>query len=1328
MAITALQRRRTRGTVLLTALWTMISMAVLTTTSTKKGCCLSTAEAKAVDIAAAADDDGSIITPTSTSMPWQRAGEQTPPHSYMVVATVDGSVLVLDAQTGTSVQIFGSGMPLVSPSSHLPSGRRIVPGLDGRLYVTVLPHEQQQQQQQQASANTNNDGMPGEEDGLPPSEDSGGGTTAGNVLQPLGITVMDVLHNPVKTCNANNPHYQEDCGIVTATKSTSLFAIDSASGNLVWHQSPNGETIQHDPPPVPGRRQDRRYNRQEHPQQQQRQQQQQPKFTVLLQREDIMVQQISTDSGLSVWNVTLGSFQGLEFGSDSRSSGSKERGGGSGGDDMFLPGRRKPLDTNSNFLLDAPLSSTAPNRRHHDHDDEENELLPSVVFGSDGMTLTAVDPVHGTSLWNREFPTVVASVFGLNGKSWKPLTVLEGTAAEDSSSSGSPSDSGSAAAGVLPEGATGMALYRPPSMEEIFVQNEGYLEHLDFLYKLAEEQPYNHILHQQEQNRLLSPFPAIPDDLQSRRHATNKLLGWELDDDEAASRATTPRPDQLALPAPEDYTTLPHYDIRSEGVFLPWPVILALFCCAVVVFQKWYEHKKRQWYQDFEANAELTVTATSTDVTHGILEPEKPGGNPMRFLMHKERTINLRQQLSMPGDDQAPPGPPQVHNVSMTWVQPFDSNGVGPNGQPAAPEAAAAPIVPAAGGELQPGMLPPDDKPAQSQEVQEVGFLMDGIPLIRYCRYDSEFNEITALGKGGFGTVFQCQNVLDGREYAIKKVMLKSDSRQSQNQFQQRLQRTLREVKSLALLDHPNIVRYYTAWLELDNNSNEDTGADRGVGASDYYLFSGSNAGATTEAKTLTNRVSSWRRPSMEHLRRMTDFNPLGGWKTEEEEEEISFGHNIAGVPKNLEDYGFTFDRSDEEVHENDDAENSEWPDEGKEQTEESNHNGALVQYPMSFASQSSMQGLFARHHSMASVPSSVDESESKSCSNGFSASEQKSRANGKQEQTKGQDTPFLSTKHLLYIQMQFCSQKTLADFLTNKDARQGPSSSDAVDIPYALNLFLQIAQGVEHVHTQGLIHRDLKPNNCFIDESGVVKVGDFGLSREAGDSQEDDNAVDIEDDVNAIGDITAGVGTRSYASPEQMKGSDYDSSTDVYSLGIILFELCYPMYTGMERYIVMNKLRNQCFPDQWSTCMKPAFPGLHKLLVSMISNNPRDRPTAHVVVERIQSILSGLTISSLDKKHQHEGAILLRIEAQPREDVLRHTIELLQESARPTDVDVLQYGLRGGTNEAVMEFAISLGGGTTQDTSSMVEILVNRMKEYPEILLIRQVSATKYN
>jgi hypothetical protein len=166
-----------------------------------------------------------------------------------------------------------------------------------------------------------------------------------------------------------------------------------------------------------------------------------------------------------------------------------------------------------------------------------------------------------------------------------------------------------------------------------------------------------------------------------------------------------------------------------------------------------------------------------------------------------------------------------------------------------------------------------------------------------------------------------------------------------------------------------------------------------------------------------------------------------------------------------------------------------------------------------------------------------------------------------------------------------------------------------------------------------------------------------------------------------------------------------------------------------MERYIVMSKLRKHIFPDQWVKCIQPSFPGLHSLLLSMMSNNPSDRPTSQVVAERIQSILGGLTASSLDQKHQYEGATLLRVEARPREDVLRHTIQLLKEAAAPADVDIKQYGLKGGTNEAIMEFAIGLSGkGDSDNASSSVDILVTRMSCCPEIILIRQVSATKYN
>ncbi len=308
--------------------------------------------------------------------------------------------------------------------------------------------------------------------------------------------------------------------------------------------------------------------------------------------------------------------------------------------------------------------------------------------------------------------------------------------------------------------------------------------------------------------------------------------------------------------------------------------------------------------------------------------------------------------------------------------------------------------------------------------------------------------------------------------------------------------------------------------------------------------------------------------------------------------------------------------------------------------------------------------------------------------------------------------------KYILYIQMQLCSAQTLDDFLKNREERVGSVSTSlsianeyVVDIPLALRLFKQISNGVKYVHKQGLIHRDLKPQNCFIDEAGNVKVGDFGLSRENSNAPgaiTDDNSVqDKEDDaVEPISmtdaENTAGVGTRAYASPEQMRGSKYDASTDIYSLGIMLFELCYPMYTAMERCQRFGDIRKLKFPPYWINSVQNAFPKMHELLVCMLSESASERPSANEVFDEIDSLLSEYSVQSLDKAWgMKEGVILLRVEADDHPDILSQCNAIIKDAA--PSAKILQYGLRGQASKAIIEFALE-AADTEEDVAEKIK------------------------
>jgi hypothetical protein len=105
-----------------------------------------------------------------------------------------------------------------------------------------------------------------------------------------------------------------------------------------------------------------------------------------------------------------------------------------------------------------------------------------------------------------------------------------------------------------------------------------------------------------------------------------------------------------------------------------------------------------------------------------------------------------------------------------------------------------------------------------------------------------------------------------------------------------------------------------------------------------------------------------------------------------------------------------------------------------------------------------------------------------------------------------------------------------------------------AMEVPAAVDAVLQIIDGLEAADRKGVLHRDVKPANCFIDASGTIKIGDFGLSISTG--PRDDPTI-----TNVTREGTF-LGTPAFASPEQLRGDPLDRRSDIYSVGVTLFYL----------------------------------------------------------------------------------------------------------------------------------------------------------------------------
>jgi TolB-like protein/tRNA A-37 threonylcarbamoyl transferase component Bud32/Tfp pilus assembly protein PilF len=189
------------------------------------------------------------------------------------------------------------------------------------------------------------------------------------------------------------------------------------------------------------------------------------------------------------------------------------------------------------------------------------------------------------------------------------------------------------------------------------------------------------------------------------------------------------------------------------------------------------------------------------------------------------------------------------------------------------------------------------------------------------------------------------------------------------------------------------------------------------------------------------------------------------------------------------------------------------------------------------------------------------------------------------------------------YIAMEFVEGETLRDKI-----HKGPLKSEE-----ALAIVVQVASGLAEAHRKGIIHRDIKSANIMVTNKGQAKVMDFGLAKLRGGS--------------SLTKSQTTLGTVAYMSPEQARGDDLDHRTDLWSLGVVLYEMLageLPFKGDHDQTVIHAILHRE--PKPLGKTRPGLPPGLEEIVLQALAKNPADRyQTMEELREDLEAVAEGL-------------------------------------------------------------------------------------------------------